>query len=642
MKGRAPFTLSTFRKRGQKSRDQGDMHFVIRHTNNGGGLIKRSVAAKKRVVALDDNPKHEQAAATKLLRRLEALSAVSLLPDNKDNTRGRNPEIEFWNKITPLHCNEDPSLMEIERAFIDDIVAEASIWYTYERLHFNFNIPTSSDSSEYVEKILEVDPNDQEVNSPVLTVPESGADTLKPNPDWVLDSESSSATREKLSPKKTSPSQQTSTSDPPITKEEFNHLNNKVDRILGILQQKSPLPSVADREKQLDSLISICLQDSLTKVDNTYTAFEAKCLLQSAYAFDHVNDSRIKYSQQLQEFKQREAVRAARKVDEEVKKWIKEFAFLDDEEKVLKKKTSDGDSGLKVRKDDPHISEDEQLRRAILNNLRDQEQSDFSQGPSPVSRWNPEARIETFHLVPVKTYEERARLEAFFNKFAQPIKTICSLPCIKGVSNIKAKAFTTKKKKAKFYVFEIRRAGNTTITIFEADFPFMNHVDILILARHLDKLREKNHQMDRPYLALSTFLKDYLCKFGRLEVDLHMLYKDTPAPPNKPNNSKEIQDFPSGVLSTPKPGFIYHLRNTREKRYFKVSEKHLYPSIFLAKVITKPKFMAGPLKVANGIKEIINWWIAVCNWMRTAIVWSLKPPTNLEDPGNLCHLGGDC
>ncbi|KAL4579558.1 hypothetical protein LXL04_015709 [Taraxacum kok-saghyz] len=47
-----------------------------------------------------------------------------------------------------------------------------------------------SASSHYEEKVLKVDPQDQEVNSPVLPVPESGVGPLKSNPAWVLGSES--------------------------------------------------------------------------------------------------------------------------------------------------------------------------------------------------------------------------------------------------------------------------------------------------------------------------------------------------------------------------------------------------------------------------------------------------------------------
>ncbi|KAL4582990.1 hypothetical protein LXL04_007554 [Taraxacum kok-saghyz] len=85
-------------------------------------------------------------------------------------------------------------------------------------------------------------------------------------------------------------------------------------------------------------------------------------------------------------------------------------------------------------------------------------------------------------------------------------------------------------------------------------------------------------------------------QFERLDGDLYTFYKDTPAPPYKANNPKKIHDFPFGVLSTSEPGFIYHLRNSKERRYFKVSEKHFYSSSFLSKVITKPEFMRVPLR----------------------------------------------
>ncbi|KAL4564501.1 hypothetical protein LXL04_028565 [Taraxacum kok-saghyz] len=61
--------------------------------------------------------------------------------------------------------------------------------------------------------------------------------------------------------------------------EEFNMLNNKVDQILGLLQQTTNFPCVEDMEKQLESLISTRLQESVSEVEKTYSAFEPNCLL---------------------------------------------------------------------------------------------------------------------------------------------------------------------------------------------------------------------------------------------------------------------------------------------------------------------------------------------------------------------------
>ncbi|KAL4573437.1 hypothetical protein LXL04_020243 [Taraxacum kok-saghyz] len=125
--------------------------------------------------------------------------------------------------------------------------------------------------------------------------------------------------------------------------------------------------------------------------------------------------------------------------------------------------------------------------------------------------------------------------------------------------------------------------------------------------------------MGPTYIAVSAFLRDYLCEFGRTDVELYTFYKDTPQPAGKPNNSKDIQDLPFGVVSTPELGFIYHTRNNTKRHYFKVSEKHLYPNSFLERAISKSIFMTSPTEVASSIKEIINWWITVRSWMKRAI-----------------------
>jgi len=197
---------------------------------------------------------------------------------------------------------------------------------------------------------------------------------------------------------------------------------------------------------------------------------------------------------------------------------------------------------------------------------------------------------------------------------------VWSLSAIRSVSNIRARSFQREKKNADFYSYDIRRRDETTTTISEADFPLMNPADMLIIGRHLDRLRETNLNMGPAYIAVCGFLRDYLCEFGRTDVELYTFFKDTPQPAGKPNNSKEIQDLPFGVVSTPELGFIYHTRNSTDRHYFKVSEKHLYPNSFLERAISKSIFMTGPTEVVRSIKDIITWWVSVRSWMKRALV----------------------
>ncbi|KAL4590684.1 hypothetical protein LXL04_003625 [Taraxacum kok-saghyz] len=134
----------------------------------------------------------------------------------------------------------------------------------------------------------------------------------------------------------------------------------------------------------------------------------------------------------------------------------------------------------------------------------------------------------------VQLHKERACLDVFFRKYAQPREKEWSLFVIRSISNIKARSFSKEKKKAEFYSYDIRRTDNTTTTISEADFPLMNPAGILALSRHLDRLRDTNVRMGPPYIDVSAFMKDYLCEFGRLDVELYSLYKDTPEPVMKP------------------------------------------------------------------------------------------------------------
>ncbi|KAL4555060.1 hypothetical protein LXL04_037671 [Taraxacum kok-saghyz] len=686
----------------------------------------------------------------------------------------------------------------------------------------------SSDSSEPAERIFEIDPKDQEVIDEILQEPASIPGICKVNPDWNLGSESSSSAGENLSSKKTSSSHEACPSKDSVTKEEFNMLNGKVDQILGLLQPPTKFPCVEDREKQLESLISTRLQESVSQVEKTYSAFEANCLLKVNECLHEATANTKVFQQTIDDLHRHHEKRMSR-LEDEIKEKDKQLmiqnevlvrtlntlsdlsdvlqlgrltsAIEDAIQSILQKPTtadcllrlssamrkkfdevlsmigdlkqssvfarpvpSGGNLGENTDEEDednnveeeeeeniveeeeeeniveeeeeendeeeniesgfeemspekadpehvvskqsaagsltgvpwsqvihsvshldhvkesrmrycqelknfeeqeakrsnvivispekslglgenrdplreiPEKGEDEysqpkvnQVQPDDFNRVKDDHESGFNQDLSSVSRWNPLAKIETYHMVPVETYrvsesgnvqldlplspfamyymrfppawlelaedvqlhKERERLEIFFQKYAQPREKVWSLSAIRSVSNIRSRSFQREKKKAEFYSYDIRRRDETTTTISEADFPLMNPADMLIICRHLDRLRETHLNMGPAYIAVSGFLRDYLCEFGRTDVELYTFYKDTPQPAGKPNNSKEIQDLPFGVVSTPELGFIYHTRKSTERHYFKVSEKHLYPNRFLERAITKSIFMTG-------------------------------------------------
>ncbi|KAL4583435.1 hypothetical protein LXL04_008008 [Taraxacum kok-saghyz] len=272
-------------------------------------------------------------------------------------------------------------------------------------------------------------------------------------------------------------------------------------------------------------------------------------------------------------------------------RWIKKFELLglDLDEDVPKKKPSIGDSGENVSS----------LRLSVLNNLKDQGRPPTYQELYPVSRGNPHAKIKNFHLVPMKMYEVSADrnvqlyllLSPFANYYMRFPPVWITLPLDNMLDwNLSSKNLLNQSRRFgpshASRVFPSSgsdplqgrtRRLNSTCSIFGEQITrvslcprptsLMNPTDILILSRHLDTLRAKNLQMGPPYLALSAFLKDYLCEFGRLDYDLYTLYKDTLAP--------------------------YAQSTTQKRRYFKVYDKHFYPSNSHSKVITKPQ-MAPP------------------------------------------------
>ncbi|KAL4579559.1 hypothetical protein LXL04_015710 [Taraxacum kok-saghyz] len=198
--------------------------------------------------------------------------------------------------------------------------------------------------------------------------------------------------------------------------------------------------------------------------------------------------------------------------------------------------------------EETHITEEDQLRITILNSLMDQGRQSTTQDLSPVFRWNPHAKIETFHLVPVKTYEVSADINVQLYVPMSPLRTTTCDSLRHGLifpltsnSRMKGLDWNLSFKDS----LNQSRADNTSIIVSDVDFPLMNSVDILIFTRHPKPSWAKNHQMGPPYLALSAFLNDYLCKFGRLDYKLYSFYKDTPAPPTQSTTQRKSRNSPS-------------------------------------------------------------------------------------------------
>ena len=179
--------------------------------------------------------------------------------------------------------------------------------------------------------------------------------------------------------------------------------------------------------------------------------------------------------------------------------------------------------------------------------------------------------------------------------------------------------FTRLKHRVEYYNFNVERADGTKTTLSEADFPQLNPADLLTLSTHFKSLVKKYPQCKPIYDSISGFLKDYLYEIGRIDHDLYGMFESIPAPPHPVNNLPEIQQLSFGVVSKPELGLIYHLKNSSERRFLRISEKHLYPSHFLERIMQRPELMTGDPQDVFDFKDVLNWWVHVRKWMLTAI-----------------------
>ncbi|KAL4564500.1 hypothetical protein LXL04_028564 [Taraxacum kok-saghyz] len=116
-------------------------------------------------------------------------------------------------------------------------------------------------------------------------------------------------------------------------------------------------------------------------------------VIDSVSHLDHVKESKMRYCQELKNFEEQEAIRAN--------------VILNSPEKSLGSGENRGPLKEISEKGEHEYSQPKkvnQVQEDDFNSLKDDHESAINQDLSSVSRWNPFAKIETYHMVPVETY----------------------------------------------------------------------------------------------------------------------------------------------------------------------------------------------------------------------------------------------
>ena len=108
----------------------------------------------------------------------------------------------------------------------------------------------------------------------------------------------------------------------------------------------------------------------------------------------------------------------------------------------------------------------------------------------------------------------------------------------------------------------------------QADFPFMNPEEVFLIARVFQINYEKHTKMNIAYERDCTFLKETLCDFAKINVDIHLaLAHKFNLPPLDPALvlTEGYQERSLGATNFPKLGVVYKRVNSDLKYFISIT-----------------------------------------------------------------------
>ena len=130
------------------------------------------------------------------------------------------------------------------------------------------------------------------------------------------------------------------------------------------------------------------------------------------------------------------------------------------------------------------------------------------------------------------------------------------------------------------YIYYISRNKESTITVTNADFSWMNPNDILVIAVHL-RDHQTNESSIGAYNSTIIFLKDYIAKFFRSDVEVDHIFGTENQLAKITTELPKALILTEGPIEEPELDYIYLKKKLNQKEFFRVMDKHLVPTKIL-------------------------------------------------------------
>ncbi|KAL7594601.1 hypothetical protein Lser_V15G29705 [Lactuca serriola] len=167
---------------------------------------------------------------------------------------------------------------------------------------------------------------------------------------------------------------------------------------------------------------------------------------------------------------------------------------------------------------------------------------------------------------------EFERLNRFHVKHGSSIEKIWSNDRPSAVKNFKSQKFM----KADFIQYTLTRRNQDYVRT-QADFPCMNPEEIFLIARVFQNKSEKNPKMKIALERASTFLRETICDFARIDTNIHTALApkfNLPPLDPAPMLTKGFQERSLGATNFPDLGVIFKCKNNEIKYFIPMTSMH--------------------------------------------------------------------
>ena len=122
-------------------------------------------------------------------------------------------------------------------------------------------------------------------------------------------------------------------------------------------------------------------------------------------------------------------------------------------------------------------------------------------------------------------------------------------------------------------------------TITDADFPAINPNDILTNVAHFWSIQSNDLSIGAYHSALS-FLNNYVAEFYKCDYELAHMFEIEKFLAKINFRLPKVEILAEGPIDEPVLGFVFHQRKTNQNDFFRVQDKHLFPTKTLQKFIS--------------------------------------------------------